>query len=128
MSEKLLFIVRGLPGAGKSTLAEQMQGVHIEADQFWMVDGEYKFDASRLKECHDDCKKRVMDAMSEGKNVVVSNTSTTEEELLPYFTMGTALGYKVFSIIVENRHGGESIHNVPNHVIEKMRNRFSIKL
>ena len=35
---------------------------------------------------------------------------------------------KVFSIIVENRHGGENVHNVPQETLEKMKNRFEIKL
>ena len=37
-------------------------------------------------------------------------------------------GYMVISMIVENRHDGENIHNVPEETIEKMRNRFDIKL
>jgi hypothetical protein len=36
--------------------------------------------------------------------------------------------YRVFSIIVENRHGGVNEHNVPEEVLTKMRERFEIKL
>jgi hypothetical protein len=36
--------------------------------------------------------------------------------------------YKVFAIVVENRHGGVNVHSVPEEVLESMRNRFSIKL
>ena len=56
---KELFLLRGLPGSGKSTLAKSLDGIHIEADQFFMAGGEYKFDASKLKEAHNNCLTRV---------------------------------------------------------------------
>jgi len=34
----------------------------------------------------------------------------------------------VFTIVVENRHGGTNVHNVPEDKIEQMKNRFEIKL
>jgi hypothetical protein len=37
-------------------------------------------------------------------------------------------GYTVFTIIVENRHGGTNQHKVPEEVLTKMRERFEIKL
>jgi hypothetical protein len=37
-------------------------------------------------------------------------------------------GDRVFSIIVENRHGGINIHNCPPETIERMESRFEIKL
>ena len=36
--------------------------------------------------------------------------------------------YKVFSIIVENRHGGVNEHGVPADKLEIMKNRFEVKL
>jgi hypothetical protein len=46
----------------------------------------------------------------------------------PYFDMAENFDYKVFSVIVENRHGGINQHGVPEDKIELMRNRFEIKL
>jgi hypothetical protein len=37
-------------------------------------------------------------------------------------------GYKVFSIVVENVHGGTNEHGVPEEVLTKMRERFEIRL
>jgi hypothetical protein len=58
----------------------------------------------------------------------VSNTFTQEWEMEPYFELAKTYGYKVFSIIVENRHGGENQHEVPEEVLTKMRERFEITL
>jgi hypothetical protein len=46
----------------------------------------------------------------------------------PYYLLAEELGYQVFSIIVENRHGGKNLHGVPQESLDKMKNRFEIKL
>jgi hypothetical protein len=67
--------------------------------------------------------------MDENKpKIVVSNTFTQEWEMEPYFELAKNYGYKVFSVIVENRHGGTNQHEVPEEVLTKMRERFEIKL
>jgi hypothetical protein len=60
--------------------------------------------------------------------IVVSNTFTQEWEMEPYYELAKEYGYKVFSIIVENRHGGVNIHGAPEEKVEQMRERFIIKL
>jgi hypothetical protein len=45
-----------------------------------------------------------------------------------YYELAEEYGYKVFSIIVENRHGGINQHGVPAEKLEQMKNRFQIKL
>ena len=42
--------------------------------------------------------------------------------------MADTFGYDVNTIIVESRHDRKSIHNVPDETIEKMKQRFSVKL
>ena len=53
---KELILVRGIPGSGKSTFAKSLGGTHFETDKFFMVDGEYKFDGTKIKEAHKWCK------------------------------------------------------------------------
>ena len=131
---KELFLLRGLPGSGKSTLATQLGGSFVEADRYFMHYGEYKFDASKLKEAHAWCREEVrkwMEVDNSGYNVdriVVSNTFTQEWEMKPYYELAEKYGYRVYSIVVENRHGGKNVHNVPDEAIDKMRKRFEIKL
>ena len=131
---KELFLLRGLPGSGKTTLANQLGGSLVEADRYFMEYGEYKFDASKLKEAHAWCKEQVQNWMeTNGRGfdvprIVVSNTFTQEWEMKPYYDLAREHGYMVFSLIVENRHGGKNVHNVPEDKIDQMRKRFEVIL
>jgi predicted kinase len=128
--EKSLFLLRGLPGAGKSTLAKTIGGLYYEADMFFLdVNGEYKFDPTKLRDAHNWCRHQVMDALKQGyPKVIVANTFTQEWEMEPYRLLAEELGYTVFTLIVENRHAGKNIHGCPDEKVEMMRNRFEIKL
>jgi hypothetical protein len=46
----------------------------------------------------------------------------------PYYELAEKYGYMVFSLIVENRHGGVNTHGVPEDKIEQMKKRFEVKL
>lgn len=132
---KNLYLLRGLPGSGKSTLAEQLGGSHFETDKYFIGEnGEYNFDGSKLKEAHQWCQDSVANAMvlnhttGENETIVVSNTFTQEWEMKPYMDMAKNWGYRVFSIIVENRHVGVNQHGVPDEKLQQMNDRFEIKL
>jgi len=145
---KSLIVLRGLPGAGKSTLAEVLSaGIHpiACADDYFMVDGEYKFDARKLGEAHANCRNRVEVAMQTSwlnslkfdyninedpyRTIIVANTNTVSSEWYDFYSeLAEKYGYQIHSVIVENRHGNKSIHNVPEETMERMRNRFEVKL
>ncbi len=127
---KTLYIVRGVPGSGKSTFAKTLGGVHYEADMFFFdQNSNYVFDGSKLPDAHNWCRESVKSAMVENKTiVVVSNTFTQEWEMDAYNQLAKEFGYMVFSIIVENRHGGENQHGVPAEAIQRMKDRFNVKL
>jgi predicted kinase len=131
---KDLILLRGLPGSGKSTLAKILtngkEDAHKEADMYFVDSvGNYKFDPSKLGDAHKWCREEIEFVMKyEHSPVVVSNTFTQEKELGPYFELAKKYGYRVHSIIVENRHGGVNEHDVPQDTLEKMKNRFKIRL
>ena len=139
---KELFLLRGLPGSGKSTLAKSLVSgagsVHFEADMFFVKNDEYKFDATQLKNAHNWCRNEVEYAMQFGyrgnpvnsplAKIVVSNTFTQEWEMEYYYKIAEKFGYKVYSLIVENRHGAINEHGVPEEKLEQMKNRFEVKL
>jgi predicted kinase len=128
--EKILVICRGISGAGKSTFAKTLGGQHYEADMYFLdQESNYVFDGTKIKDAHTWCQSMVKgDMILEYPKIVVSNTFTQEWEMEPYFELAKEFGYKVFSIVVENIHGGKNIHNVPDDKIKQMKNRFSIKL
>lgn len=140
MIEKTLYIVRGLPGSGKSTFAKKLVGhdfLVCEADNYFIdkETDEYKFDATKLKDAHKYCHDKVETYMKDSlvndqwyRQIAVSNTFTQEWEMKPYFDLAKKYDYTVFVVIVENRHGGKNVHGVPDDKLEIMKNRFEIKL
>jgi len=128
--EKDLVIVRGLSGAGKTSFAEIVGKAVCSADDY-LIDrnGNYNWHGSKLRKAHDWCYRKCERFMKIGASpVIIANTNSTEREIRPYFDLGKKYGYKVYSVIVENRHGGQNIHDVPEDVIEKMEKKFNIKL
>jgi predicted kinase len=130
---KKLILLRGLPGNSKSTFAKSLVNkdyCHKETDMYFVDgDGNYKFEPSKIKDAHAWCKEEVEFLMKyEHSPIVVSNTFTQEWEMNDYYKMAEELGYMVFSLIVENRHGGKNIHGVPDDKLEIMKNRFEVKL
>jgi predicted kinase len=135
---KILVLLRGLPGAGKSTFANLIWNSYAicEADKFFYdSDGNYNFDPTKLKQAHEWCQAEVEIKMQDNRRnpqyypeIVVSNTFTQEWEMQKYFDLAEKYEYKVFSVIVENRHGNTNIHGVPDDTLKKMRDRFQISI
>ena len=139
MIPKILYIVRGVPGSGKSTFAKTLTNEYsiCEADQYFIdkETGEYKFNFDEIKNAHQWCREEVEIRMKDNQvnyqfypTIVVSNTFTQEWEMEPYFKLAEKYGYTVFSVIVENRHGGKNEHGVPEEKVQVMKDRFQIKL
>lgn len=83
-------IIRGLPGSGKSTFAKTFGCFHVEADMFFVRDGEYKW--LNTGENHDWCFACFKEAVCRGIDVCVSNTFTTMREMRPYLEFATEKG------------------------------------
>jgi predicted kinase len=135
--ENCLILLRGLPGSGKSTFAKMLSDCHYEADMYFTdSDGNYNFDPTKLKNAHQWCQEEVYNAMIDNHTsygldnsvIVVSNTFTQDWEMEKYYEMAKEFGYKVHSIVMENRHGGVNVHNCPEEKLEQMEKRFTLKL
>lgn len=125
---KTCILVRGVSGSGKSTFVKNI--VHhqyfVETDMYFIDDnGNYNFDASKLKQAHDWCRFQVEETMKDADDIIVSNTFTTEWEMKPYFDLAKKYGYTVFTVIVENRHGNKDVRNVPIETRQKQAERLS---
>lgn len=132
-----LILLRGIPGSGKSTLGDVI--LHcpgsnssdvLSADNFFIDHkGNYNFDVTKLKQAHNECQQKCAERMKlELSRIVVANTFTEKWEMDSYYEMAERYGYRVHSLIVENRHNGVNIHDVPEEKLEQMKNRFEVKL
>jgi predicted kinase len=125
-----LILVRGVPGSGKSTLAKLISPNVVSADMYFEdAMGNYVFNPREIKDAHEWCRATVEKFMKVScSKLVVANTFTKEWEMKPYFELAEKYGYRIHTIIAENRHGSTNIHGVPTDTVNAMRKRFEVKL
>lgn len=105
-----LVLIRGLPGSGKTAMAMGYVNdgyKHFEADHFFLMDGEFRFDAAKQHEAFAWCLNQTREALDGGELVCVANVFATMDDIKPYTELG--VGYQV----VEAKSPGQSIHKVP---------------
>lgn len=128
----MLYLIRGLPRSGKTTLAQMIfhhlnannkeAPVHIEADMFFYKDGTYTWDGALLKEAHAWCYDTFRNNIFK-RDVIVSNTFTTQKEAQPYFNF-CATNIIPIQVIECKGFFGENGHNVPPETYAKMMQRW----
>lgn len=126
MLDNKLVLVRGLPGSGKSTFAKRYSedwfAVHLEADMYHMVNGVYQFNGDNVPKAHAWCFETTKILLNSGVTVVVSNTFTKISEMQKYLDLADTLGIE--REVYRSFGNFGSIHNVPEEVMVKMRDRF----
>lgn len=127
MSWVKLVLVRGIPGSGKSTVANAISTgndwLHYEADMYFVdKNGNYDWDKSKIGDAHKWCQSMTENALNMEYNVVVSNTFTTIKELRPYFAIARDLS--ITPIVITANGAFNNVHNVPLDTLAKMRDRF----
>lgn len=132
MAKPYLFLIRGLPGSGKTTLAKAMVSAfrqwttvsHYEADQFMLDEGgNYKFDPNKLAYAHAECQNFTEMAMKSHTDfIIVSNTFVQRWEMRPYAEMAKKYDYQL--AITEVRGTYKSVHDVPEATMLSMRDRW----
>jgi NEDD4-binding protein 2 len=131
-----LILMRGVSGSGKSTLARKIAddvSVIYSTDDFFMVDGQYRFDPKRLGEFHAENVKRTKDAMVEKcPIIIIDNTNTQAWEMKPYVELAVSYGYKVSIVEPEpvgfdelmNRQSQRADKSLSAEVVERMLSRY----
>jgi predicted kinase len=118
----MLYLVRGLPGSGKSTFAKSLPCAHIEADMYYLVDGEYKFDPSKIKDAHKWCQDITREYIMGGLDIAVSNTFTQLWEMQPYLDMAKRFQTPVKVIKCVGKW--QNVHGVPEKTLQAMASRW----
>ena len=135
-TENTLYILRGLPGSGKSTMALKIGGLVFSTDDFFIKDGKYKCDPSLYPEAHGWNIKRTKEAL-ENKNskVIVDNTNTCAWEIRPYVEYGIKNNYTIVLVEPDSPYSWDSkklaevnTHRIPEHKIQEMCNKYEKNL
>lgn len=114
---KVLIIMRGLPGSGKSFLSKQIlestigfdnnYKIHIlSSDDYFTrnTEGTYKYNSSHISDAHNWNQRRAFEALSRGFSpVIIDNTNTQMWEMQPYATMAIDYGY-IIEILEPDTH------------------------
>ncbi len=128
------FIMRGIPGSGKSTVAKRIaeffkndgdRAVIHSTDDLCMVDGEYQFDPELAGARHAQNLENFTDSLERGiPCVIVDNTNVSQAQYAPYWKAAKDAGYR--PVFVELPHppplvaANRNSHGVPIEVINKM--------
>lgn len=131
---KTLYIVRGFPNVGKSTLGKQLAFTDKDGHTFSYQNddghtddfGQYNFDPKRRKQAIKECKTNVFIALEKGvPRVAVCNVFSRKKSMQPYFEMAAKFGYVVVVLHVEGNTSGKSNgHDVPQDVLDIMQKQW----
>jgi len=130
---KYVVVMRGLPGSGKSHFIRTTipYSVAVSADDFFVTDGKYQFDITKLNLAHKACLRnfdKLLNKQLLGTNtLVVDNTGTTVVEIAPYVQLALAHGHSVIIATIlerpETAHA-QNTHGVPLVAIQAMHKRM----
>ncbi|XP_050348548.1 uncharacterized protein LOC126772299 [Nymphalis io] len=137
---RILIIMRGLPGSGKTYLArnlidaiysvpsEQHYSTHIfSTDDYFMQNKLYVFDKNKLPEYHERNERMARNSMLKGVSpVIIDNTNVEFWEMKSYVNEGIKNGY-IIEVVEPNTSWARNakqlqrncLHNVPIYTIQR---------
>lgn len=130
----ILYIMQGVPGSGKSTIAEFISSgitllegecnclVCSTDDYFVTGNGHYEFKFEKLDEYHKMNFQRTCEHLKNGLSVIVDNTNILRKHAKPYVEFAVSLNIPVVFIRVNGNF--ISTHGVPQKTIDKMREQM----
>ena len=121
---KLLIIIRGLPGRGKSTLARTIKtkveecnfkALHCEADDYFTdSDGNYNWKKEELSQAHDFCSKRIGLGMKSGEYQVIIQSNTNSQFWESENVRGLAARFGFLVVFVSPKFGFTNPSSIPS--------------
>lgn len=125
---KIAYVMRGVPGSGKSTFVKTLvreEGIVHSTDDYFYIDGKYMFDRSRLQEYHDRNFAAFCESLKNGIPVVVcDNTNGKHCFFERYVKAAEEAGYEVRIITMPHPDpvlaASCTSHNVPIEKIQQM--------
>lgn len=136
-SNHVMYIMRGVPGSGKSTIAQSIKqqypagkAVICCADDFrYNESGQYVWSRDTLRESHSLCENKADVNCRNGTNVIIiDNTNIKKRDMMKYFQIAHSYAYIVTVVATTERRlhvlANRNQHNVPRYQIAKMINEF----
>lgn len=123
-----MFLLRGAPGSGKSTMAERIRGcggaLIFETDNFFLDSvnrHDYHFDSAFLAAAHSWNQGEVIRACRDYPTVpvIVANTFCQNWEIKRYLEIAKAFKRPVFVFTLRTEH--DNVHKVPDEKVALMR-------
>lgn len=134
---KTCFIMRGIPGAGKSTFTKRLAAsaplghpaVVCSADDFFTKKGKYEYVPAFIGRAHAECYAKFEKAIdADSPVVIVDNTHISHDAWRPYAAYAKAKGYAVATVVVEefdvDKCIKRNVHKVPPEILHRMAERF----
>ncbi len=135
---KQLFIMRGLPGSGKSCIAtiisKALEGsLVLSADDLRLYDGEYKFIPEHEDLIWERFEELFLEALDDGiENIIIDNTNLRPIHYDTYKSNALERGYLVHEIIVGDFNVDNAFarckHEVPKDKIQAMKEFFQFPI
>ena len=125
-----LFLIRGLPGSGKTTAARSIKELSdnkpwiIAADDWFRIFNRNQFEADKLPDAHEWCQTTTQRQLALGRTVIVHNTFTQQWEMQPYIDLADMMEIQCIILTANNHHNSKSVHDVPEATVEKMKQRW----
>lgn len=129
---KKVYVMRGIPGSGKSTIARNLAGstgkIH-STDDYFMKNGEYVFEPKDLRRNHQLNFEAFKADLALGVSpVIVDNTNTQRWEFQNYVEAAEAAGYEVEVVNIPHIDpklaAQRNTHGVPEEAIRRMLSRW----
>jgi len=146
-TQKLCIILRGLPGTGKSFIAEKYlkylshafeslpTPVILSSDDYFLTNKVYTFDKDKIQEAHKWNWERFRKHVEDNQPlIIIDNTNIKKFHYAHYLDYATRHNYITLIVLVPhnestNRELSErNIHNVDQETIRRMRKSFEWEL
>ncbi|XP_023173126.2 uncharacterized protein LOC111600974 isoform X2 [Drosophila hydei] len=142
--QKIMIIMRGPAGSGKSTMAKSiLNQIHIldqypitdfvySSDDYFLTANGYEFNPNFLPEAHEWNKERVKRKAAAGWSpIIVDNTNIMKWEMQPYVQIAVQHGYIVELLEPQTswsksatKLAQKNVHQVPKDTIKRMIDRY----